>query len=107
MMTVRFSNGNAIQYNRANHLVYRDGRMVLYTAEGGEWVASISLESGAIVESRVSACRVYNALANGEQIQFLINNVRQLSYNDLGVLARLKKELANFNAHTSEVPARS
>ena len=63
MITVRFSNGQAIQYNTANYLRYTSSSYELYTADPdkrGAWVASIQLSAGAVVES-VPACRVYDA----------------------------------------------
>jgi hypothetical protein len=59
MMTVRFPNGLAIQYNSATFAsrgsVYTD----IYTREGGAWVAQVPT-AGCLIEV-VSPCRIYNS----------------------------------------------
>ena len=63
MMTVRYPNGTAVQYNTAGSLYYKKWGWELYTESeesGGSWIASIQLSAGAIVEFS-PACKVFNA----------------------------------------------
>lgn len=57
MITVRFPNGQAVQYNAASYLTYAMSAWELYESKGGPWVASIMPSAGAIVECR-SPCDV-------------------------------------------------
>jgi hypothetical protein len=82
MFTVRFPNGQAVQYNNAHCLNRESSAWVLYTAEpskGGEWIASIQVSAGVIVESQ-SACRVYDARQRieNEKIENLTKEIRSL-----------------------------
>jgi hypothetical protein len=60
MMTVRFPNGQAVQYNTAGFCLYRNnGQKALYTsAKKEQWIATVPADC--IVEN-VTASRVYNA----------------------------------------------
>ena len=59
MMTVRFPNGQAVQYNTATYVLRKDGFSDLYTKKDGTWIAQVP--NTCIIES-VSACRVYDGL---------------------------------------------
>jgi len=60
MMTVRFPNGQAVQYNTANYLIRRaQGCTSLYEKEGGRWVAQVP--NSCIIEA-MPACRVYDGM---------------------------------------------
>lgn len=63
MFTVRYPNGQAVQYNTANFLKYENACWQLYTESGGDWIASIQLSAGAMVEC-VAPCKVNNAMDN-------------------------------------------
>ena len=64
MMTVRFPNGQAIQYNTANYANRHSEYSDLYESDGGKWIAQIP--NSCIIES-VFACRVYNPLDRHSQ----------------------------------------
>src|SRR3569832_2439685 len=59
MMTVRFPNGQAVQYNTATYVLRKDGFSDLYTKKDGTWIAQVP--NTCIIES-VSACRVYDGM---------------------------------------------
>ena len=61
MFTVRFPNGQTVQYNTAGYLVHGDNGWHLYVRKDGPWVASIQPSAGAIVEC-TPACRVYSGM---------------------------------------------
>ena len=58
MMTVTFPSGVRVQYSTANYL-FRDSNHAwsLYTQKDGQWIASVQLAAGVIVEV-VPACAV-------------------------------------------------
>lgn len=101
MMRVRYPTGLVVQYNTANLLKYQTGVWELYTKDpekGGAWIASLSPESGALVEvvtpcavERPTDCSPARAL---EIVRAHLHDVRGAS------LARLKIELRGFNAKT-------
>ena len=59
MMTVRFPNGQAVTYNRADYLDYSGDNWELYTEKDGEWIASIQVSAGAIIEVE-PPCKIEN-----------------------------------------------
>ena len=64
MLTVRFPNGQTVQYNNAHHLRYGADGWHLYAADpdkNGKWIASIQVSVGVIVET-VTPCRVINPI---------------------------------------------
>jgi hypothetical protein len=82
MFTVRYPNGQAIQYNTAHSLKYSPDGWKLYTRDpdkGGDWVASIQLSAGVIVEAK-PACRVFDASQGieNESITALTKEIRSL-----------------------------
>jgi len=80
MMTVRFPNGQALQYNEALWLDYEhNGTWVLRKAKGGDCVAFIQASAGAIVEFR-SPCRVSHPQVKDlqPQIDQLTKEIRSL-----------------------------
>lgn len=60
MMTVRFPNGQAIQYNDANYVLSGSTTQQLWTRKDGAWIANVP--HACIVESH--SCRVYNPLTD-------------------------------------------
>lgn len=60
-MTVRFPNGQAVQYNDANFLLRTENGWQLFTKENGKWLASIQTSAGVIVEA-IPPCYVGNPL---------------------------------------------
>lgn len=67
MITVRFPNGLAVQYNGANFAERRDHWTDIRTEQGGRLIAQVPT-AGCIVEF-VTPCRVYDALRENEQSQ--------------------------------------
>ena len=59
MLTVRFPNGQAVQYNTAQYVKRSaNGYCDLYTKKDGVWIAQVPV--GCIIEN-VRACSVYDA----------------------------------------------
>lgn len=102
MLTVRFPDGTAVQYNAANYLVHGERVWNLYSNDTKtEWIASIQPSSGAIVE-RVPACRVYNPSREKPLAEIVADLLERkpCSYDDRMALKRLKAALTQFNAAT-------
>ncbi len=101
MLTVRFPDGQALQYNRANTIDKTAFGWRLYERRDSEgkfhgWVADVP--GSCMIEPR-PACRVYNPLTQtGDMIGWLLDNMRGLSWSELGKLAELKMALKDFNA---------
>lgn len=97
MLTVRFPDGTSLQYNTATYVSYHNSHARLWTQNGGQWVATIFFSSGAVIEA-TTACRVYNPVKQtGDVIGWLLDNMRRLSWTELGRLAELKAALKDFN----------
>ena len=79
MFTVRYPNGQTIQYNTAHFLQYTSNGWELYTKKDGDWVASIQLSAGAILECQ-SPCRVFDGQQKieNENIEALTKEIRSL-----------------------------
>lgn len=78
MFTVRFPNGQAIQYNSANFASRSAEYTDIYTKKNGTWVAQIP--NTCIIEA-IPACRVYNAISEenkDRQIAKLMSNIKRL-----------------------------
>ena len=77
MMTVRFPNGQAVQYNGAYFLQRGDRYALLYTKKDGNFIAQVPNEC--IIEF-VNPCRVYNPLASvsNEALETLTKEVKAL-----------------------------
>lgn len=65
MFTVRFPNGQAVQYNTATYASRSTEYTDIYSRKGGTWIAQVP--NACIIES-VPACRVYNPLADRTDI---------------------------------------
>lgn len=59
MMTVRFPNGQAIQYNNAKYVERSEVYTDIYDKKGGIWIAQVP--NSCVIEA-VTACRVYNPI---------------------------------------------
>ena len=104
MLTVRFPDGTAVVYNRANSFRQNEYGWDLYTADtakDGQWVASISLASGCIVEG-MRPCRVSRKFDTTEQmIDHLVMNARRIcKWPEMQKLAELKAVLRDFDARS-------
>jgi hypothetical protein len=94
MLTVRFPNGQAVQYNTANHASRGANYTDIYTRQGGAWVAQVP--NTAIIES-TPACRVYNPLPSSA-IDIVLEMLREkVTDRRLSVMKRL---LAKYNTKT-------
>lgn len=90
MLTVRYPNGQAIQYNNANYLRYSTSAYEIYNGDpdkSGKWIASIQLSAGAIVET-TCPCKIHNAL-NENQFNNLTNELLRINKE----LKLIKKEI--------------
>jgi hypothetical protein len=93
MLTVRFPNGQAVQYNGANFLYHGNNQSFeLYTKSkesGGTCVAIIPSSAGALVEF-VVPCRVYDGMemVTGQQIRDIKSS-----------LATIKRKLPAVKKH--------
>lgn len=78
MITIRFPNGQTVQYNTANHISRRTEFSDLYERKGGKWVAHIP---NTCIMEMMSACRVYNPLQENIENEFkvLTKEVRKLT----------------------------
>lgn len=75
MLIIRYPNGQAVQYNQANYLVYGNDHWVIYDRKGGTWIASFQISAGITVEAE-PACSVSNPLkANLNKISRLQNHL--------------------------------
>ena len=74
MMTVRFPNGQTVQYNAANYVVRSQNYSDLYVKKDGPWIAQVP--NTCIVES-LPACRVYDALQQ-QPLEQLTKEIRAL-----------------------------
>lgn len=59
MMTVRFPNGQAVQYNTATYVVRSERYSDLYTKKDGSWIAQVP--NTCLIEV-VTSCRVYDGM---------------------------------------------
>lgn len=86
MMTVRFPNGQAVQYNTANYVIRRESCSSLYTEKDGTWIAQIPYDCIIEVEP---ACRVYDGMERGttQQLDRLEKELRAVKRQ----LAKLAK----------------
>ena len=78
MMTVRFSSGQAIQYNSANYVVRSsNGYTDLYEKKDGRWIAQVP--NSCVIETTFP-CRVYNPLeqTNVESLNAISKEVRSI-----------------------------
>ena len=95
MLTVRFPNGQAVQYNGANFIYHgNNASYELYTKSkdsGGTCVAIIQASAGVIVEL-VTPCRVYDGMERiGEQQIKNINSSLATIKRKLPVIKRKSK----------------
>lgn len=79
MITVRFPNGQAIQYNTAHWAEHYDKHVTLKTSRDGTLVAWVPLEC---VVDFVSPCRVHNPLISPAimQLEEMARTMRSLNY---------------------------
>ena len=101
MMTVTFPSGVRVQYSTAGYLIRDQASWVLYTKKDGDWIASIQMSAGVIVES-VPACAVTAPPIPSDDAA-LDALLRQIESGDRGTmnvwkLKHLKRALATFNA---------
>jgi hypothetical protein len=80
MMTVRFPNGQAVQYNDANFISWGNDHSTLYNEEpnqGGQLIARVPREC--IIEWE-KPCRVYNPISSApnEELEALKKEVQAL-----------------------------
>ncbi len=80
MITVRFPNGQAVQYNDAHFVDWSYTTMArILTKEGGRIMALIPLPTNAIIEF-TSPCCVYNPLTDttNEQLRAMAKELRAI-----------------------------
>lgn len=86
MMTIRFENGCAIQYNSANWANRTQwGYTDIYTKKDGIWIAQVP--NSCVIEAE-PACRVYNALVGEPELR------RDIRVIKLDVKAIKKKQIS-------------
>lgn len=104
MLTIRFPTGLVVTYNAAIRVRTFNGCFKLYSdVKCEQWIASISLSSGAIVESQ-TPCSIRNSLASVDQLDQLTQRVDryEFSYSEICALSRLKTALNSLNARKKE-----
>jgi hypothetical protein len=100
MLTVRFPDGTAVQYNRANrvHYINTQGgmlcmRLVYKAGDAEHWIADVI--GNCIIESE-SACSITNPIKDSRSmLRFVIDNIRSF---DSYPLSELKRKLRKFNS---------
>lgn len=103
MLTVRFPNGQAIQYNSATRMLRNDDGSVSLLRVDGDKTYTQAVVIGPCVVEFVTPCRVYNPIEKtGDVVGWLIDHARSLPYNQLGKLGELKRVLADFNIQRRE-----
>ena len=102
MFTVRFPNGQAVTYNRANYLSWsNDGDWELYTEDDGDWIASIQKSAGAILETE-TPCTIDNptiAMTEGVALRMVMQMLENGTCPG-GEAVRMKAALRNFDARS-------
>lgn len=104
MLTVRFPTGVSVRYNQASFISYNNAAWELYTkdpAQGGEFVAIISPQSGCIVESRPASAveNPVTGLTGDKALDYVVENIRQFNtFTNRRKLKQLKAELTDYNA---------
>jgi hypothetical protein len=96
-MTVRFPNGQAIQYNTALFALRSTEYTDLYTKNGGKWISQVP--NNCIIES-VEPCNIYNPLnetniKNDKAIEIVISMIENHEI-DLPA-AYMKRLLADYS----------
>lgn len=82
MMTIRFPNGQAIQYNTANYVTRTTEYSDLYEKKDGRWIAQIP--NTCVIESK-PACCVYDGLRQAQNslivddIQAIKKDIRKIN----------------------------
>lgn len=99
MITVRFPNGQAIQYNDASYCTRSvNGYSDLYTKKDGTWIAQVP--NTALIES-VRPCAITNPVAREmtpeSACDLVAKHIRSISS---GKLSMLKSLLSRFNRRT-------
>lgn len=86
MITVRFPNGQVVQYNNGMFFVHCDNYNKIYTKKDGDLLAIIPMNC--IIEW-VTPCRVYNPMASvpNEKMEELTKEIKALKRK----LYRMKK----------------
>jgi len=79
MITVRYPNGQAIQYNEAKDIRVELNGLIAIIDSKGYWMAKVLPSSGATFEC-YSPCRVYNALTEADEpkLNALAKEIRSL-----------------------------
>ena len=92
MITVRFPNGQAVQYNSATRVTYEDYGAVLTAQNKKEWIATVLPGSGAIIEA-VPPCRVYDGVNESRQRELadLSREIRSLKRKINGLAPKKRK----------------
>lgn len=112
MLTVRYPDGVVVTYNNANQLSYSEGVWILFKNYGvknkdGEekkdWVASIQVSAGVIVECQ-PACKVNNSLkniSNENALRFVVEHLTEFDGSSQEeLLKQLKSKLTKYNSQT-------
>lgn len=75
MMTVRFPNGQAIQYNTATYATRFPTHTDIYERKDGRWIAQVP--NTCLIEV-MSACRVYNPLDKRTELESITKELRSI-----------------------------
>lgn len=103
MITVRYPNGLAVRYARANHVKYSSGTNILspvawlYTKDDGQFIASVPKECAIEFEEGTPVSDTTDAAIIVERLTTEPHKLKWLSY---GTLRRLKQALKQFDIRT-------
>jgi len=84
-LAVIYPDGSWRKYNAANHLSRETHGWVLRTSESGDWVASIQMSTGVIVEA-IAACSSHHVAHEQE-------NPGSLTVKTVRMIADIRREL--------------
>jgi len=98
-ISVRFSDGSVMTYNRASNIERGPSGIVLVTAGGG-WVAAIPPGANCVVEA-LPPCTVTASQESDESaLEHLLDHAKDMRWGLREKLAELKRLLGNFDART-------
>ncbi|MDP1795901.1 MAG: hypothetical protein Q8K78_00390 [Planctomycetaceae bacterium] len=103
MLTVQFPGGVRVQYNTANFLLRCADAWQLYTEKNGDWVATIQLSAGVIVEAVPARAVMAPPLASWvDGLDMLLKLIEQGHGDQLPSCKAkdLKRALSRFNGRS-------
>ena len=98
MITIRYPTGLALTYNDATFLRRDNGKFILYTREGGNFIAETQASAGATAEFRRPCTIDQGGMSIRKVVERLAGNPFYLHDCSVRDLARLKRALQDVDA---------